>query len=453
MTSRCCSKPATAATISQWNMFYQPGVTPRHHQHHRRGHRPVVRLGDAVSRPSRTRATATRSARRCRTSPARTTSRPGSRTSCRSRARYYQSNGNMNYTFRNGAADLDHAARHAVPRRRRGPSTTSGFYAQDQWTLEPAPDAESRPAHGTCSTATRRSSRPASRATAEGFPGALDARTSGSRQRTFAPVNNIPNWKDWSPRMGVSYDLFGNGQTAIKAQLGTLRLQAGHRPHRRPESDCDLGRSRRPATGTTSRIRLATRGAAISCPTAISGTSLINGECGAISNNNFGKNNPNATRWDPAVLEGYGKRDSNWDFSTEIQHELRPGFGVTGGYYYNNGGYTRQAGSRRARHRQPARQPGGLRPVLHHGADECAACRAAAGTKSAVWPTSSRTVRAGSEPRDGARAVRRIREPQRLLQRRDRRPRWPTASGSAAASTPAARWPATASSSTARRTC
>ena len=44
--------------------------------------------------------------------------------------------------------------------------------------------------------------------------------------------------------------------------------------------------------------------------------------------------------YDPDVLTGYGKRDSNWDFSTEIQHELRPGFGVTGGYYWNNGELT-----------------------------------------------------------------------------------------------------------------
>ena len=75
------------------------------------------------------------------------------------------------------------------------------------------------------------------------------------------------------------------------------------------------------------------------------GNFAINGECDAISNNNFGKNNPSATVWDPNVLDGWNKRDYNWDFSTEIQHELRPGFGVTGGYYWNNGGYTRQGGA------------------------------------------------------------------------------------------------------------
>ena len=43
------------------------------------------------------------------------------------------------------------------------------------------------------------------------------------------------------------------------------------------------------------------------------------------------------------MLNGYGKRDHNWDFSTEIQHELVSGFAVTGGYYHNTGGYFRYA--------------------------------------------------------------------------------------------------------------
>ena len=32
---------------------------------------------------------------------------------------------------------------------------------------------------------------------------------------------------------------------------------------------------------------------------------------------------------------GYGVRPHNWDLATEVQHELRPGVSVTGGYYHN----------------------------------------------------------------------------------------------------------------------
>ena len=38
--------------------------------------------------------------------------------------------------------------------------------------------------------------------------------------RDFAAVHDVPNWTDLNPRLGASYDLFGNGRTALKASLG-----------------------------------------------------------------------------------------------------------------------------------------------------------------------------------------------------------------------------------------
>ena len=36
----------------------------------------------------------------------------------------------------------------------------------------------------------------------------------------FPEVNNVPNWKDISPRLGATWDVFGNGKTAIKGSFG-----------------------------------------------------------------------------------------------------------------------------------------------------------------------------------------------------------------------------------------
>src|SRR5262249_48805879 len=34
--------------------------------------------------------------------------------------------------------------------------------------------------------------------------------------RHFDAVYNVPDWKDFDPRLGVAWDVFGNGKTAVK---------------------------------------------------------------------------------------------------------------------------------------------------------------------------------------------------------------------------------------------
>ena len=45
--------------------------------------------------------------------------------------------------------------------------------------------------------------------------------------RIFYPAGSTEgvNWKDITPRIGAAYDLFGNGKTALKVNLGKY-LQA-----------------------------------------------------------------------------------------------------------------------------------------------------------------------------------------------------------------------------------
>ena len=45
---------------------------------------------------------------------------------------------------------------------------------------------------------------------------------------TYAAVNNVPDWKDIDPRIGVAYDLFGNGKTAIRASVSRYVTQQGY---------------------------------------------------------------------------------------------------------------------------------------------------------------------------------------------------------------------------------
>jgi hypothetical protein len=42
--------------------------------------------------------------------------------------------------------------------------------------------------------------------------------------RDFPEVRDVPNWKNINPRMGASYDVFGNARTLLKGSMGRYVL-------------------------------------------------------------------------------------------------------------------------------------------------------------------------------------------------------------------------------------
>ncbi len=145
--------------------------------------------------------------------------------------------------------------------------------------------------------------------------------------RDFTAVHGIPNWTDVNPRLGVSYDLFGNGRTAIRASLGRYTETTG----------VGIPRASNPIqTSVTVVSRTWSDGNANYAPDCDLNNFGANGECGAISDRNFGQNNPRATRFADDVMTGFNSaRGAVWDVSAEVQHELLPGVSMKGGWYRN----------------------------------------------------------------------------------------------------------------------
>ena len=138
-------------------------------------------------------------------------------------------------------------------------------------------------------------------------------------------MKDVPNWKDINPRMGVTYDLFGNGKTAVKASLGRYLNKAG----------VALTRNNNPFIASVQSVnRVWTDADSDFFPDCTLQNPLANGECGQINDLLFGQVRVNNT-YDPDLLEGWGKRPYLWDFSSEIQHELFGGLSMTAGYYRN----------------------------------------------------------------------------------------------------------------------
>lgn len=141
--------------------------------------------------------------------------------------------------------------------------------------------------------------------------------------RNFELIDNIPNWKDLSPRVGAAYDLFGNGKTAVKAMLG--RYVVG-----------DLVGLTLNNTPANAVVKDATRpwldinGDFI--PDCNLADLAANGECGRLDNQAFGTVRV-VNRYAPDVLEGFGVRPFSWQATVSIQHEIAPGFALNAGYY------------------------------------------------------------------------------------------------------------------------
>ena len=133
--------------------------------------------------------------------------------------------------------------------------------------------------------------------------------------RSFDELTNVPNYTDIAPRLGVAYDLFGNGKTALKATF-----------------------SRYVQTSTVSTARLLNP-----FNTTVNNTTRpwddVNrdgipqeSELGALANTNFGRVNI-ATQYDPDTIEGFGKRRNNWEVSASVTQELMSRVSVDVAYF------------------------------------------------------------------------------------------------------------------------
>ena len=138
------------------------------------------------------------------------------------------------------------------------------------------------------------------------------------------PATDHSSLKDITPRMAVSYDVAGDGKTALKVTLG--KYMEGVEISSFAET---ANPTLRLATSTTRSWNDVNRDFVADCDLL---NPAANGECGAYSNQNFGKFVYSDTI-DPSILRGWGYRPFNWEFSATVQRELIPRVGVSFGVF------------------------------------------------------------------------------------------------------------------------
>jgi hypothetical protein len=218
-------------------------------------------------------------------------------------------NGDINYTLNDGVPTS--ITQWATPFTQQNDTKADlGLFAQDQWVIK----------HLTLNYGLR----------FDYFNGDVPAEEVPAGQfapaRNFARVTCVPCWKDVDPRVGVSYDLFGNGKTALKTSIGRY---VG-------KESVSVALFNNPInTSVNSASRTWNDSDGDFVPNCDLTNLAANDECGPISNVNFGKINPSAVQYSPNMINGWGVRDYLWDLTGELQQQLAPGTSLLVGYYRN----------------------------------------------------------------------------------------------------------------------
>jgi len=147
-------------------------------------------------------------------------------------------------------------------------------------------------------------------------------------ERLVPAAEHIPHWRNLSPRVGAAYDLFGDGKTAVKVSLGRypdiIRVSPAN-----PVNQFSL------TTNRTWNDTLNGAGDPRSGnfkPDCDLLNPVANGECGAWSDQNFGRSRVSTIN-EPDSLEGFNKQFNNWQASLSFQHELTQGLALNVGYF------------------------------------------------------------------------------------------------------------------------
>jgi hypothetical protein len=145
-----------------------------------------------------------------------------------------------------------------------------------------------------------------------------------TRSLTF-PEQDWASFNDITPKLGVAYDVFGTGRTAVKATLSKYVEALSY-----SGNFGDAGSPTQRTANQTFRTWSDVNGNFN--PDCDLANPAANGECTQFLNASFGRVIP-ATNFDPEILSGWGKRGYNWETSVSVQHELRRNLSAEVGYF------------------------------------------------------------------------------------------------------------------------
>jgi len=243
---------------------------------------------------------------------------------------------NLAYTFTGGRFDTATGAfipsrpssitEYANPYFNNARAMMVSFFAQDQWTMN--------------------------RLTLQGairydqpwswFPAVTQPKSTFFPGVSFDRADGVTGYKDFTPRFGAAYDVFGTGKTAVRVSVGKYlqgasvgNLVSGANPSLRIPGGTAAAFGNPNVTRTWADnnnnfipdCNLQITGAQSPTTTGSIDT------CGAINNIQFGSNQFVGANIDAGLLSGWRVRPSDWSFSASVQQQIVPRASVEVGFH------------------------------------------------------------------------------------------------------------------------
>ena len=146
---------------------------------------------------------------------------------------------------------------------------------------------------------------------------------------TLPRTASVDAYNDITPRFGVAYDLFGNGRTALKFNMGHyLDAATNDGAYTRNSPAQNIVRTVNRNWSDTNGNRI------VDCDLLNFNAQTAVDNCAALTGNdlNFGSQSANVTRVNQEMLKGWGVRASDWQWGATVQHQIIPRVSLEVGY-------------------------------------------------------------------------------------------------------------------------